>query len=190
MPGSAALVADVFQVGTAGPRIFQGNYDPSVVGVTAANASQYMRSDGSHWIKVGAADTDWLRSSLFVRPTNGEVVTIPAGSPIVITGTVGKRAAASSLALAQVVGVSFSAATPTLPIITVTGAELDLPTATWDAITGQVGGLTPGATYWLGVVAGTLSTAPPVLAGQSVVVVGRALSTTSLFVSVTTPILL
>lgn len=52
-------------------------------------------------------------------------------------------------------------------------------TAQWDAITGQTGGLTPGAAYFLSAAtAGRLTTTAPTATGQFVCYVGRAISGT------------
>lgn len=54
-------------------------------------------------------------------------------------------------------------------------------TAQWDAVTGATGGLTPGAIYYLSATAaGTISSTPPTTAGQYVVQLGIALSSTSM----------
>ena len=53
--------------------------------------------------------------------------------------------------------------------------------AQWDAVTGQTGGLTPGAIYYLSpTTAGAITSTPPSTTGQYVVQVGIALSTTAL----------
>lgn len=53
--------------------------------------------------------------------------------------------------------------------------------ASWDAVTGQTGGLTPNAIYYLSpTTAGAITSTPPSTAGQYVVQVGIALSTTAL----------
>lgn len=52
--------------------------------------------------------------------------------------------------------------------------------AQWDAVTGQTGGLTPGAIYYLSATtAGAITATAPTVAGQYVVQVGIALSTTA-----------
>ena len=188
---SRPLAAEVFALGVDGPRMLRGSSDPSMPpGLAAPLASQYLRSDGSRWAKVGAADTEWLRSSFWTPSVNGDVVTITAGAPVVISGMSSLLANASSHALSTVVGLSVWSAAPTLPMVIATGTEIVLATATWDAITGQSGGLTPGATYYLAPVAGMLTTTPPSSPGQSVCVVGRALSATEFLVFPQAPIYL
>jgi len=62
-----------------------------------------------------------------------------------------------------------------------------LATSVWDSVTGQVGGLTPGASYYVGASAGTLTTTPPA-GGNQVTRVGVAKSTTAMLVSPTMPV--
>lgn len=57
-------------------------------------------------------------------------------------------------------------------------------TGQWDAITGQVGGLTEGALYYLNVSpTGRLTTTPPSTPGQYVVSIGIAVSSTQMFIN-------
>jgi len=61
---------------------------------------------------------------------------------------------------------------------------LTATTGQWDAVTGQTGGLTSGAQYYLSAVtAGALTTTPPSTTGHFVVNVGRALSTTVMLIN-------
>jgi len=65
---------------------------------------------------------------------------------------------------------------------------LEATTGEWDAVTGQVGGLTIGSTYYLSTtVAGGLTTVAPTSSGL-VVQVGKALSTTRFDISIRRPI--
>jgi hypothetical protein len=60
-----------------------------------------------------------------------------------------------------------------------------LPTATWDVVTGSVGGLTPGATYYVNSVgAGTITTTPQ----PTTTVVGYAISSTTMIVQPSIPV--
>lgn len=68
---------------------------------------------------------------------------------------------------------------------------LSLTTSQWDAITGQSGGLTSGATYYLDpTTAGMMTPTCPTAAGQYVCITGRALSTTDFQIKISEPILL
>jgi hypothetical protein len=62
-------------------------------------------------------------------------------------------------------------------------------TGEWDAITGDTGGLTAGANYYLdAAAAGKLTATPPSSSGEFVVRVGHALSATELEIEVQQPI--
>jgi len=62
-------------------------------------------------------------------------------------------------------------------------------TGEWDAVTGEVGGLTAGANYFLSAAtAGELTQTAPTTTGEFVVRVGHALSTTEMEIEVQQPI--
>ena len=66
---------------------------------------------------------------------------------------------------------------------------LSLTAGQWDAVTGQVGGLTSGSTYWLDFVAGLLTTVPPALsASTNNTRVGVALTSVALDIKIRAPI--
>lgn len=68
---------------------------------------------------------------------------------------------------------------------------LTLTTAQWDAVAGTTGGLTAGTTYFLSPsTAGSLTSTIPSTAGQVVTIVGTALSTTELNITIAQPVLL
>lgn len=72
-----------------------------------------------------------------------------------------------------------------------TDGVLTASTSEWDAITGQTGGLTPGSIYFLSAAtAGQLTTTAPTATGHYVRAIGRAISTTSLEISIQPSILL
>ena len=72
-----------------------------------------------------------------------------------------------------------------------TDGILAATTGQWDTATGDSGGLTPGAVYWLDPsTAGKLTTTAPTTIGQFVVRLGKAVSTTELEISIEPPILL
>lgn len=59
----------------------------------------------------------------------------------------------------------------------------------WDAVTGDAGGLTPGSVYYVDPdTAGMLTTTAPTTAGDFVIRVGVALSTTEMDITATPPI--
>lgn len=72
-----------------------------------------------------------------------------------------------------------------------TDGVLTASTAQWDAVTGQTGGLTFGAVYFLSAAtAGRITTTAPSTTGQFVMRLGKALSTTDFDISILQPILL
>lgn len=72
-----------------------------------------------------------------------------------------------------------------------TDGVLSASTAQWDAVTGQTGGLTFGAVYYLSAaIAGRLTATAPTTTGQYVLRLGKALSSVDLDVSIIQPILL
>ena len=73
----------------------------------------------------------------------------------------------------------------------ITTGILTATTGEWDAVTGQVGGLTAGVKYWLDPsTAGSLTATAPTVGGEYVAPVGKALSTTEFEVDVDHTILL
>jgi len=73
----------------------------------------------------------------------------------------------------------------------ITTGILTATTGQWDAVTGQVGGLTAGAKYWLDeTTPGSLTPTAPTVVGDYVAPVGKALSTTEFEVDVDHTILL
>lgn len=125
--------------------------------------------------------------------TNGGGSPAPIGTPVYISAAdTFQSARANAFGTSQVEGlvydVSIASSTPgqvaTDGIVTAT-------TGQWDAITGQTGGLTPGADYFLDpATAGRLTTTPPTTAGQVNTLVGRAKSTVDFHLQIRYPILL
>ena len=61
---------------------------------------------------------------------------------------------------------------------------LTLTPAQWDRVTGEEGGLTPGALYYLSNTAGMIAQAP----GDNIVQVGRAMSETTMLIQIQYPL--
>lgn len=117
-----------------------------------------------------------------VLRANGSGSTALGGNPVYAhSATDYRRALATSLTTSRVVGICITASA-------INGADMaiqcdgvvELSTTLWDAVTGQSGGLTAGANYFLGTSVGTLVLTPPSSATEVIVLVGRALSTTEL----------
>lgn len=123
--------------------------------------------------------------------TNGDVVPILPGMPLIVTGdNIVMRASAANQGLANVDGIAFTGAPPTFGVMFRSGGRINLNAFDWDLVTGESGGLFSGALYYLGLAPGTLTSSPPFLVGQSVVLVGKAFSPGSLIIEIGAPILL
>jgi hypothetical protein len=119
-------------------------------------------------------------SGIFIGPPVVGMVVTPQGSDVVflsIANAPGRQNAAGVLvAIAAGVG-------------TVQYRDRGvLTTAQWDAVTGQVGGLTPGPYYVSAAAQGMLTTVQPVAPGSFVTQVGLALNPTTLLLQPSIPI--
>lgn len=109
------------------------------------------------------------------------------GMPVYVNG-LGKLAPASAAALASSSAVGLcAAATASGFAAPVNCASLSL--SNWAAIAGAAA-LSPNQTYYLGVAPGTISAVAPSTPGLVVVPVGRAVSATTLEISIAQPVLL
>jgi hypothetical protein len=124
---------------------------------------------------------------------NGEAGAVVIGAPMYISaaGTV-KKAQSNAAGTADVFGLMFDVSTAAAASGQV--AKNGLVTATtgqWDAVTGQTGGLTFGAKYFLDpATAGRMTTTPPTTVGQLVVLLGTAQSSTEMDVDIQSEVLL
>lgn len=129
----------------------------------------------------------------FITADNDELSAIVIGTPTYINGdgTI-KKALADAVETSEVLGlvndVTVAAGDPARIL---TDGRLTATTAQWDAVTGDVGGLTAGSVYYLDpTTAGKLTTTAPTTDTEVVARVGKALSTVILEVSINQPILL
>lgn len=114
----------------------------------------------------------------------GEAV-YPDGS-----GTVDK-ARANATGTSKAVGLAAEGISSSASGMIQTNGILTLTTTEWDAVTGQTGGLTPGAYYFLSAAtAGALTTTAPSTTGHSVLPIGQAISDVSMNICIEKPILL
>lgn len=126
-----------------------------------------------------------------VSKTNDNAGSIVIGTPVYVksNGNVDKGRANAS-GTVQLLGLvkDASVAAAASGIIQTDGI-LVATTAEWDAVTGGSGGLTAGSRYFLDPsTAGMLTTSAPTTAGQFVVSVGLAISTTDMDISIEPPI--
>lgn len=121
---------------------------------------------------------------------NGESAPMVPGQPIASVGGFARLAGASSQAIATVIGLVLIGADTTLPVTISLVGPLTLTTDQWDAITGQFGGLSPGAAYYLDPTAGLMTTTPPTDSGKYLVEIGHALTAETMAVLPSIPVLL
>jgi len=138
--------------------------------------------------------TDSVFEVDFVVVTNANAGALVIGTPVYKTATADEvdEAQANALATAKVLGlvadVSIAAAAQGNVL---TDGRLSATTTQWDAVTGETGGLTPGARYYLDpATAGMLTQTVPSADGEVVAPVGTAKSTTELEVSIGTRVVL
>lgn len=115
----------------------------------------------------------------------------PIGTPVYISGSGEFDAArANARATVGVFGLIRSAAIAAASSGTIqTDGVLTATTAQWDALTGQTGGLTPGAPYWLSAAtAGHLTSTAPSATGNIVLIVGRGVTEETFEISIGTPV--
>lgn len=120
---------------------------------------------------------------------NGEAFTLVPGQAVTSLGDAVRLARADYSTYATVIGIVVIGAGSTLPVTIAPIGPITFSTAIWDVITGQTGGLSADATYYLDTTPGQLTTTPPGI-GNYLVEVGRALTSTSFSVAPTTPLLL
>lgn len=117
-----------------------------------------------------------------IAAINGNAGALTVGTPVYVSaaGTVDK-ASAGAVGTTRVLGLvkAPSIATTATGLIQTDGTLTAL-TTDWDVIAGTSGGLTPGAMYFLSATAGEITATPPASAGQYVMSLGLALSSTEL----------
>lgn len=89
----------------------------------------------------------------------------------------------SAFSGANVVGLAASPGVEGQSVRVAFAGPLDATTDEWDAVTGDSGGLTPAAPYYVGTT-GTLTTTAPSAPGTRVAAVGIALSPTSMMIQI------
>jgi hypothetical protein len=115
------------------------------------------------------------------------------GAPVYISGSGSVAPAqANGLATSGVLGIANQIIAPSATGGVVVMGPLVLTTAQWDAVvTGESGGLTTGSLYFLDpVAAGKLTATAPSTPGQVVTLIGRAMSPTTLVITISPPVLL
>lgn len=145
--------------------------------------------------QLPAGDTiDAPASEVDVLPlNNGGAVSAPFGSPVYLSAAgqfqlarANAQATHDVLGLVRDPSIAAGASGSIQTDGLITGS-----TAQWDAVTGQTGGLTAGSYYFLSInTAGKLTTIAPTSQGEYIQRVGKAITSTSLEISIPFSILL
>ena len=126
-----------------------------------------------------------------VTKTNDNAGAIVIGTPVYVKANSNvDKARANAQGTVQLLGLvaEASVAAAASGIIQTDGV-LAATTGQWDAVTGESGGLTPGAPYYLdAATAGLLTQTAPTTTAQFVVRVGLAISSTEMDITLTAPI--
>ena len=142
--------------------------------------------------KVPAAQLPALSTNPSVSLTSAETSAATApGSPVAFAAAGSfRRAQANALANSASLGIATASIAAAASGAIATAGALTLTTAQWDAIvTGESGGLTPGALYFVDpATPGNLTATAPATAGQIVAPVGRAVSPTVLVIQIGQPV--
>lgn len=135
-----------------------------------------------------AASTDTVLTPAQSLVTNANAGALVIGTPVYQTAVGGavNKAQANAANTAKVMGLvqdpSIAAAGSGYVL---TDGILTATTAQWDAVTGETGGLTPGARYYLSAsTAGMLTQTPPSVDGEFIAPVGTAKSATEFEITI------
>ena len=122
--------------------------------------------------------------------TNDQGGAIVIGQPVYVVGVTVLLAQANAQAAIRVAGLVLDLSVDDQdPANILLDGKLTATTGQWDAVTGQTGGLTPGANYFLDpTTPGMLTLTAPTTVGQFVVRVGYAVSATEFEIEIGQPI--
>lgn len=122
--------------------------------------------------------------------TNANAGTMPPGTPVYCSASGAMNLAkAAAAATAECIGLVPAAVLAAAIGLAQEVDSVTLTTAQWDAVAGTTGGLTPGTRYFLSAAtAGLLTATAPSTAGQFVVSIGTALTSTIMRLRVQPPI--
>lgn len=126
-----------------------------------------------------------------VAKTNDNAGSLVIGTPVYVkaNGNVDKAQADAQATVAMLGLVKDASISASASGNIQTDGVLVATTGQWDTITGGSGGLTAGSRYFLSAAtAGMLTTTAPTTTGQFVLLVGLALSTTEMDISLQSPI--
>lgn len=124
-----------------------------------------------------------------ITKTNNSGGGMVKGNLVYATGVNCDLAQADSQSTVRVAGMVLEAAADSDPTTIAPDGIVVATTTEWDAVTGETGGLTPGADYFLSAAnAGQMTQTAPSTAGEFVKRVGHALSSTEFEVELQQPI--
>lgn len=140
--------------------------------------------------QLQAGDTLDTTIATVINRTNNTGAALPIGSPVFTSSaTEITGAQADAQGTIRVTGLLAEAIADTASGDVAIDGILTLTTGEWDAITGETGGLTPNANYFLDAATlANLTQTAPTTVGEFVVRVGHALSATELEIEVQQPI--
>jgi hypothetical protein len=128
-----------------------------------------------------------------VSQVNGEAGAVVIGAPVYqfAAGSI-KKGQANAAGTADILGLMYDVTTASAGTGSVaTNGLLVATTTQWDAVAGTTGGLAFGVKYFLDpATAGKITSVPPTTAGQLVVLLGTAMSTTDFMIDIQAEILL
>lgn len=132
---------------------------------------------------------DRIDLSQTVHKTNDTGNTLNIATPVYVQGGNAKPAQADSQSTVRVAGLVFESTDDGDPVEVITDGVFATDTLKWDSITGQTGGLTEGAVYFLSEsAAGKLTLNAPDDHGDFVAPIGTALSDTEFDIEIGQPI--
>jgi hypothetical protein len=130
-----------------------------------------------------------LTESIFATGLNGDLDDITLGEPVYVSQLGLYRKGINSIGpRAYIHGLCCTTTGPTLSTTIQVSGIITLTTATWDALTGESGGLSVGILYYLGSIYGTLTSTCPT--SGYVTELGTAVDVDKFLISIKRPILL
>jgi hypothetical protein len=188
--GLSGVSSDI-QFGKTGPHLKWDDINSQFV-ITATDNNTLVNLElADPIIPNHAANRHYIDSFFFSANTNNDSVSLTIGTPVAFSSGTFVRADRSALISSRVLGLTFDTTISPSSIGRIqTIGIMNATTVQWDFVTGQSGGLTTGSIYYLAFTPGKLTTIPPPSpSGEYIVEVGMALSSTSLKINITAPIL-
>jgi hypothetical protein len=177
---AALIAADIPALDTS--KITTGVFGTGFLGTGTANATTFLRGDGT-WAAPSA-------NSDITTYLNSNAGTLNPGTPVYLSSADHfDKAQANAIGTAVVLGLTIASVTTGSAGTVRLSGTLTLTTGQWDAITGQTGGLTAGARYFLDpTTAGKLTTSVTDSTGNFLSRVGQATDTTTMVIETQDPL--